>query len=181
MALIVPVMLLTACLGSGGRYNSASAPPPSFTPTNYQSTGVDAGSIMQAQTLPIETRQAMTDAQKAAFSSGTGAGAGGVKEEYSSNCSMGDRFDRKETLAYNFSDNQTRLGLKVSTSGATAFKGFKLQLTYKFDKPGHTSKKCKFSSPYQGLVGSAYNELFLRQKDTIWNDLSDRGADFWRR
>jgi hypothetical protein len=83
-------------------------------------------------------------------------------------CSIKDRFDRSETIAYQWGQN--RLGFTYNTDG-TDFKGGFLRYRLKF-QPHQTSKeRCKYKSAWQGLAGSAYNEFFLRENNTVWDDI----------
>lgn len=84
-------------------------------------------------------------------------------------CGLGDRFDRSEEIAYQWGQN--RLGLDVDRAGAS-FKGF--MLTYRLKFQDHKTKKerCRYKSSWQGLIGSGYNELFLREKNTVWDELN---------
>lgn len=85
-----------------------------------------------------------------------------------SGCSIKDRFDRTETIAYQWGQN--RLGFTYDTSG-TDFQGAFLRYRLKF-QPHKTSKeRCKYPAAWQGLVGSAYNEFYLRENNTVWQDL----------
>ncbi|MCD8566750.1 MAG: hypothetical protein LRY36_02370 [Alphaproteobacteria bacterium] len=85
-----------------------------------------------------------------------------------SGCSIKDRFDRSETIAYQWGQN--RLGFTANMDG-TDFKGGFLRYRLKF-QPHQTSKeRCKYKSAWQGLVGSSYNEFFLRENNTVWDDL----------
>jgi hypothetical protein len=101
-------------------------------------------------------------------------------------CSIKDRFDRSSTLAYNFSDGQSRMEFNVNARGPTLsdpgrfeFKGIGLRYTYKFQKIKSRKERCRFESPVQGLIGSAYNEFYLRDSDTVWQELHAKGLDFW--
>jgi hypothetical protein len=97
-------------------------------------------------------------------------------------CNIGDRFDRGATLAYNFDDNQTRIALNLSLAGPTLSDPTHLELnsvllryTHKFSKPPVSRReKCRFQSSFQGLVGSAYNELFIRNSYTVWKELRNK-------
>lgn len=81
-------------------------------------------------------------------------------------CGLKDRFDRSETIAYQWGQN--RLGFTYDTDG-TDFKGGFLRYRLKF-QPLQTSKeRCQYKSAWQGLVGSSYNELFLRKNNTVWD------------
>lgn len=97
-------------------------------------------------------------------------------------CNIGDRFDRGATLAYNFDDNQTRLALNLRLSGPKLSDPSRLEVnsvmlryTHKFSKPPLSKReKCRFQSSFQGLVGSAYNELFIRNTYTVWKELRNK-------
>ncbi|HRQ60142.1 MAG TPA: hypothetical protein PLO23_01270 [Alphaproteobacteria bacterium] len=85
-----------------------------------------------------------------------------------SGCSIKDRFDRTETIAYQWGQN--RIGFNYDTSG-TDFKGAFIKYRLKF-QPHKTSKeRCKYPARWQGLLGSAHNEFFLRENNTVWDDL----------
>ncbi len=91
-------------------------------------------------------------------------------------CSLKDRFDRGAALAYNFDDQQTRLSLHLS--GDAGFGGFDMEkvmvkYTYKLQPIPHRKDKCKYKSNWQGLIPSAYHELHVRQKNTVWDQLRD--------
>lgn len=97
-------------------------------------------------------------------------------------CGIGDRFERGATLAYNFKDEQNRLALNVGMSGPSfsdptriEFKNVILRFTHKFSKPIPNKRdKCRFKSGFQGLVGSTYNDFFVRTNFTVWKDLRNR-------
>ncbi len=98
-------------------------------------------------------------------------------------CGLRDRFDRGATLAYNFKDNQTRLALHLSVDGPKLSDPSRLEVnsvvlryTHKFSKPPASSKRerCRFQSSFQGLLGSAYNEFFVRNSYTVWKELRSK-------
>lgn len=100
-------------------------------------------------------------------------------------CSIKDRFDRKETFAYNFADQQSRLSFDLNARGPTLsnpsrmeFRGFEMRFTYKMQKYKKPKERCLYPSPFQGLIGSAYNEFYLRESDTIRQELRAKGLDF---
>lgn len=96
------------------------------------------------------------------------------KNDLPAGCSLGDRFDRTETIAYQWGQN--RIGFTHDADGADVKGGF-LRYKLKF-QPHQTSKeRCKYKSSWQGLVGSAYNELYLRESNTVWQDLKSLRAD----
>ena len=102
-------------------------------------------------------------------------------------CSLGDRFDRSADLAYDFSDGKSRLALDLDVEGLDwdsvgSFEVNEVMLRYRFRFQGgqKPDERCRVASPLQGLIGSVYNELTQREGDTVWKELDDRGAFFWR-
>ena len=97
-------------------------------------------------------------------------------------CDLGDRFDRGATLAYHFKDNQSRLAFHLSLEGPKFSDPTRLELnsvllryTHKFSKPPANKRdKCRFQSSLQGLLGSAYNEFFVRNSFTVWKELRSK-------
>jgi hypothetical protein len=92
-------------------------------------------------------------------------------------CSIKDRFDRKAAVAYNFDDRKSRLALHLDM-GDTGFGGIEVdkvmvKYTYKFQDIPHRKDKCKYPSGFQGWAGSIYNEFFVRQNDTVWDQLRE--------
>lgn len=108
----------------------------------------------------------------------------GLSEDQSKalGCKIGDRFDRTTTLAYNFKDNQSQLALKLSVEGPRfsdpgrlEFNSAIIRYTHKFSKPlAGRKERCRFQSSFQGLLGSAYNELFVRNTYTVWKELRNK-------
>lgn len=97
-------------------------------------------------------------------------------------CNIRDRFDRTATLAYNFDDEQSRLSFHLGVNGPSLgspteleFKSVLVRFTHKFSKPPEGRReKCRFQSNVQGLVGSAYNEFFVRNNFTVWQELRNK-------
>lgn len=97
-------------------------------------------------------------------------------------CDLQDRFDHGATLAYNFDDHQSRLALHLNLEGPSLSNPSQIQVnsvmlrfTHHFQKPTDNKKeKCRLPSNFQGILGSGYNELFLRNNFTIWKDLRHR-------
>jgi hypothetical protein len=100
-------------------------------------------------------------------------------------CSIRDRFDRKATLAYNFSDEQSELAFNLNARGPTfdnptrmEFRGAEIRFTYKMQKYKTPKERCLYASPFQGLIGSVYNEFSQRKHDTVIQELRAQGLDF---
>ena len=100
-----------------------------------------------------------------------------VKAITEDNCRVQDRFDRKAVIAYEW--GHERLALDVDGVGLDGGDDSGVRLEYKVNlQRKKTSKqKCRYSSKWQGLIGSGYNEMFLRQEDTVWEDLKDMRKD----
>lgn len=101
-------------------------------------------------------------------------------------CSIKDRFDRSSTLAYNFEDGKNRLEFNLDGKGPTfsdpgrlEFKGVAVRFVHKFQNIKSPKERCRYESPVQGLVGSVYNEFYLRENDTVFQELHAKGVDFW--
>lgn len=88
-------------------------------------------------------------------------------------CRMKDRFDRKAVLAYEWGRSRLALDVDgVNLSGGSE-KAFRLEYKIKFQPEKTRKQRCRYSSSWQGLIGSGYNELFLRQENTVWSEVKD--------
>lgn len=172
--LILP--FLTACGtwdyygGSDRRVALAPAPPP-FDPSAFPQEVEVAGSAFRAEPIDIAAMQKARE-NSAALQA----------ETYSAGCSIGDRFDRGAALSWRFDDSR-RMDLNIRGDGV-ALETVKISYTHKFGgppKPKKDKKKCQYDSQFQGIIGSAYNEMFRRKEQTIWNQLDDMGLAVWRR
>lgn len=92
-------------------------------------------------------------------------------------CRIQDRFDRKALLAYEW--EHKRLGLDVDGIGLGGGddSGIKLEYTINLQRQKNKYQKCRYSSQWQGLIGSGYHEMFIRQENTVWEDLRDMRRD----
>lgn len=95
-------------------------------------------------------------------------------------CRLKDRFDRKELIAYNFADGQSRLGLKMgvdgfslSDAGNFSFEEIELRFRYRLQKYKKKHERCLYNSSWQGLVGSGYNEFYGREEKIIYRELDE--------
>ncbi len=93
-------------------------------------------------------------------------------------CSLRDRFDRKEAIAYNFSDGQSRVGLRLGIDGIglsnpadIRLEEVKVNFRYRFQPIKKKREHCLYDSPWQGTAASAYNELFVRENHTIYEEI----------
>lgn len=93
-------------------------------------------------------------------------------------CSLGDRFDRGEVIAYEW--DRSRLGVDVDglNMGGGSEDAVKLQYTLRLQHERSSAQACRYPSAWQGIAGSVYNELFLREEDTVWQELRAMRRDF---
>ncbi len=98
--------------------------------------------------------------------------------EVPGHCRLKDRFDRKTLIAYHFDGDQARLGLDVDMDGfgLSDFGSFDLEevrlaFKYRLQPIRKKRERCLYRSSWQGLLGSGYNELMLREQDTIYQEL----------
>ncbi len=164
-------LLTSGCAGPERRSLSFDPPPES----SWASTARPAGDLSfipgksEAILLPGDTGEAQPMATLAMRG-----------------CSIKDRFDRSSTLAYHFNGGQERVELDVSAKGPSfsdpgrfEVKGVAIRFVHKFQNIKSRKERCRFESPVQGLIGSAYNEIYMRQDDTIMHELNARNLDFW--
>lgn len=88
--------------------------------------------------------------------------------ESGANCNIKDRFDRKAVLAYQWGNHtRSRLALDVDGIGFDGgdIEGVKLEYTFRLQKEKPRKMGCRYQSNWQGMVGSGYNEMFLRPED----------------
>jgi hypothetical protein len=124
--------------------------------------------------------QNMNDLSPASGSGVYGLSAAGKKN----NCRLKDRFDRKMLIAYNFSDQKSRLGLKMDVDGFSLsdagnfdVQEIRVNYRYRFQPIKKRKERCLFQSPWQGIIGSGYNEFYLREEDTVLDQIDDEIDD----
>ena len=107
------------------------------------------------------------------------------QKHHDGDCRFVDRFDRRAALAYNFDTNhQLALKMGINNNGGLNVSHARLAFNYRFNDvrapmPPEKKEKCRYSSAWQGEVGSVTNELLFRDRDSLWSDFTDRGLDFW--
>ena len=93
-------------------------------------------------------------------------------DEKPEKCMIHHRFDRDSVLAYEWDRKRLDFdvdGLNMDGDGIDAVK---LEYTLylqpkKKDKRSH----CRYKSQWQGLIGTGYNEFFIRKEDTFWDEI----------
>ncbi len=92
-------------------------------------------------------------------------------EQTSKKCSIKDRIDRDDLIAYQW--GRSRLGVDVDgiNMSSTELESIKFQYTLRLQAHKTRKEKCRYESGWQGMIGSGYNEMFIRQDDTIWDQI----------
>lgn len=170
-AFLFSTLLLGACITDDDVHSRFTPPPPSYGVRDFRDNPAYADAVELSRISPAMG----TEASGAALPEPVK-----TKASFRADCKIKDRFDRDLTLAYRFSDGRTQLGLDVKGRlHKGEFEGVKFALKYKLSPPGKKEKtNCLYDSPVQGLIGSAYNELFERTHETVWDELDDAGLDF---
>lgn len=88
-------------------------------------------------------------------------------------CRVQDRFDKKALLAYEWG-GRSRLGLDVDGLSYDSYDVEQVKVEYRlrFQQYKTAKERCRYGSSWQGMLGSGYNELFVRENDTIWQELN---------
>lgn len=143
-------------------FDTASMPREPITTVQINSTLRDVGITEEG----IKTFDEVAAAYKA--------------ETASAGCSIRSRFDREAVLAYEWGEGgRSRLALDVDGIGFDQFDVEQVKLEYKirFSAEPTRKQRCRYASGWQGMLGSGYNEMFLRQNDTVWHELGDLEED----
>ncbi|GJL85166.1 MAG: hypothetical protein DHS20C02_09410 [Micavibrio sp.] len=87
-------------------------------------------------------------------------------------CRIQDRFDRKALVAYEWG-GRSRLGLDIDGISYDSYDVEQVKLEYRlrFDTYRTKKERCRYKSNWQGMVGTGYNELFVREDDTLWQEI----------
>lgn len=96
-------------------------------------------------------------------------------------CKINHRFDNKAVVAYEWDRSRIALdfdGIGLDWDGFTEFEQVKLEYRLKFSPEKTKKERCRYPSRWQGLVGSGYNEFFLRDENTVWEELREIRKDF---
>ncbi|MGH1377488.1 MAG: hypothetical protein ACRBB3_01580 [Alphaproteobacteria bacterium] len=91
----------------------------------------------------------------------------------SSKCSLNDRFDRKAVVAYEWGRSRLSLDVDGVGLGGGDDRGVRVQYKIRLQPEKTKKQRCRYSSSWQGLVGSGYNEFFIRKENTVWSEISD--------
>jgi hypothetical protein len=175
LSAIVALVLAGCSHSTESAQFSMAPPPPAFDPAAEAQFGPPHITAFSGQSIAFPSTITLSDtgmpgqdaeyyAQRAALTSSTAE---------TKKCSIKDRFDRDALVAYQW--RQNRLGLRVKGINMEDQGIEEIKFEYKLRLQPHKTRKerCRYESGWQGLIGSGYNEMFLREKDTIWNQLDD--------
>lgn len=96
-----------------------------------------------------------------------------AEKEPADGCKLMHRFDRKAILAYEWGRNRVSFdadGLNFDGAGDQAFK---LEYRLRLQPEKSKRERCRYNSAWQGLIGSGYNEFFIRENDTIYQEFKE--------
>lgn len=162
---LLSLIVLSACATEKG-----SAPPPSFhmeakeTETRYAEQ-IDVASLQSIE--PAAGTSGPEDYR--AYNAYQPYTAGAALEgRDTNNCGLGERFDHQALLAYQWGRN--RVGLNVDRVNAKSVDHVKnheaeeVKMTYRIKLQNNKGRaeNCRYNSSWQGLIGSGYNEFYLR-------------------
>lgn len=165
------LLIFSACSSSGSFNTAKLAPlPPGGQAGNYEiASAADAARIMPAAGRSVSDNQWATARHERPVLAAKGGG--------SVNCAFKERFDRDALFAYEFGTNERkRLALDVDGINLdnTQIKGVKVSFTYRLQADKPKAQRCRYSSGYQGLIGSGYNEFYIRDSGhTVWKEIDD--------
>ena len=171
-AALISTCLLSSCITDSRTYTQYAPLPPSYgQPPDLQGDSYATAEALNAIRPAMDATDSYSDADAALQHR--------VRERAALNasCDLKDRFDRDATLSYRFEDGRSQLGFKLNADPTQMeFHGAKISFRYKLQEPGKKERvNCLYESPVQGLVGSAFHEMFDRKTDNIWDKLDDRG------
>lgn len=95
----------------------------------------------------------------------------------SKKCRMKDRFDRKAVLAYEWGRSRVALDVDGINLGGGGAQAVRIEYKIRFQPEKPKIQRCRYSSSWQGLIGSGYHEFFVREEDTVWGEIKEMKAN----
>jgi hypothetical protein len=172
------LLTITACSNSGSYNVSSLAPLPPNAGYSSSHNGVyNIQSAEDAQRIAPAAGRSNSNHQRHWQTAQQERAVLAAKSGGPVNCSVKDRFDRNALLAYEFGTEQrNRVSFDVDglSLDNTELEAMQINFTYRLQADKPKKQRCRYTSNYQGLVGSGYNELFLREGDnTVWHEIKD--------
>jgi hypothetical protein len=191
--MITVLLALSALAVAGCSHSNSEAqfsmapPPPKFDVNTTQASDMPRLMAFNGQAIPFPSHISLSSEKMPLQEQLNMHGvrkALKAEEERGKNCRFQDRFDRTELIAYQW-DGRNRLGVDVEGVGfGDSVEGVKLQYTLKLQNHQNRKEKCRYDSQWQGLIGSSYNEFFLRKENTVWQqleDITDDAEEAWEK
>jgi hypothetical protein len=172
--LAATVLALAGCSHSDESAQFSMAPPPPVFDPNTPAGPPEPQHLMAftGQPIPFPSNIQLTDPGMPGQDSMEQMGFTSTQTE-EKGCRIKDRFDRGALLAYQWGQNRVALNVKGINLDSDGIEGVKVQYTLKLQDHKSHKERCKYDSHWQGIVGSSYNELFLRKEDTVWGQVHD--------
>ena len=173
------LLTLSGCITSGTSLSLAPSPPDqpylvSYT-DNYRD---DVSSRSSGDYVAFAPDYAESVSAISSVRASEGRVSASLSEKKSYKCRLKDRFDRKAVLAYEW--DRSRLSMDVDGINMSSF-GSDMAVRVEYKLRIHPEKpkklKCREGSNWQGLIGTGYHELFVREEDTVWDKVRDVRKD----
>ncbi len=183
---INPVLLAAIALAMAGcSYSSESrfslAPqPPVFDPAAVHAVSPEPPRLMAftGQAIPFPSHIKLSDAGMPMQDPvPVREGRALATSPNEKKCSIKDRFDRSALIAYQWDQNRVGLRVKGINMEDRGISEIKLEYKLKLQPEKTRKEKCRYEASWQGVVGSSYNEMFLRKENTVWGQIDDIGDD----
>ncbi len=174
-------LLLSACTGETERRETVSTSY--FRALPYQNQAFNSNTTSAEYTARALSRlgRGATREDLVSGDRSNPAYKAALQQSGAPQCSVGDRFDSRNTLAFDMGGGK-RLGLNMDVDMENmvrpSLNKMKVEFRMKFGGPDKDKKSaCRYDSQLQGLAGSAFNEIFRRRDNTIWGELEDYGVN----
>lgn len=179
LILCTSLLALSGCLTTG-KSKPLAPSPPSVTSRSLSAQQSDIAyqphyfsaplqvALLQVETSPIIDKGVDADIVQLLPLKGARDAVSSLDK-----CRMKDRFDRKAVLAYEWGRSRLALDVGGVNLNGGSDKDFRLEYKIKLQPEKTRKQRCRYSSSWQGLIGSGYNELFLRQENTVWGEVKE--------
>lgn len=173
--LAILALAMSGCSHSGESQFSLAPAPPKFDPaaqSRYEETAHLRAFTGHA--IPLPSHIKLSDAGMPMQESlSVGERAALKAEDSGKKCRIQDRIDRKAVIAYQWDDSRLSLDVDGLNMSSTEIEAVKLEYKMRLQPYKTRKEKCRYESGWQGIVGSSYNEMFLRKENTIWNQMDE--------
>lgn len=169
------LLTLSGCITSGTSLSLAPAPPDQpYLVSNTEGYRESLSSQSSLDSVVFAPDYAETVSAIASVRASEDRVATNLSEKDAYKCRMKDRFDRKAVLAYEWDRSRLSMdvdGINMSSFGSDMAVRIEYKLRIHPEKP--KKLKCRGGTKLQGLIGTGYHELFVREEDTVWDKVRD--------